>query len=95
MTQPLMTDLIQAKRSVRRLYTESLVGRGDITEEEYDEAKADFQNRLEIAFAETHAAETGATPIAPEEAPQVEDQVGAPRSPVSPRRSSASSAMRS
>ncbi|KAG4077975.1 hypothetical protein HA402_015693 [Bradysia odoriphaga] len=73
MTQPLMTDLIQAKRSVRKLYTESLVGRGDITEQEYDEAKADFQNRLEIAFAETHAAETGALPIAPE-LPPIEDQ---------------------
>src|SRR5690606_341294 len=44
MTQPLMTDLIQAKRSVRRLYTESLVGRGDITEEEYEKAKHDFQD---------------------------------------------------
>ncbi|WP_417554165.1 multifunctional oxoglutarate decarboxylase/oxoglutarate dehydrogenase thiamine pyrophosphate-binding subunit/dihydrolipoyllysine-residue succinyltransferase subunit [Microbacterium sp.] len=77
MTQPLMTDLIEAKRSVRKLYTEALVGRGDITQEEYDQAKADFQNRLEIAFAETHAAETGATPIAPELLP-VDDQVGAP-----------------
>jgi len=63
MTQPLMTNLIEAKRSVRKLYTESLVGRGDITEEEYDTAKADFQSRLEIAFAETHAAETGTSPI--------------------------------
>ncbi|WP_309065121.1 multifunctional oxoglutarate decarboxylase/oxoglutarate dehydrogenase thiamine pyrophosphate-binding subunit/dihydrolipoyllysine-residue succinyltransferase subunit [Microbacterium sp.] len=77
MTQPLMTDLIQAKRSVRKLYTEALVGRGDITEEEYEQAKADFQNRLEIAFAETHAAETGATPIAPELTP-VDDQIGEP-----------------
>ncbi|OIU88450.1 alpha-ketoglutarate decarboxylase [Microbacterium sp. AR7-10] len=77
MTQPLMTDLIQAKRSVRKLYTDGLVGRGDITEEEYDQAKADFQNRLEIAFAETHAAETGATPIAPD-LPPVDAQVGAP-----------------
>jgi len=63
MTQPLMTNLIEAKRSVRRLYTEALVGRGDITEEEYEKAKLDFQNRLEIAFAETHAAETGSSPI--------------------------------
>ncbi|MFT4279928.1 multifunctional oxoglutarate decarboxylase/oxoglutarate dehydrogenase thiamine pyrophosphate-binding subunit/dihydrolipoyllysine-residue succinyltransferase subunit, partial [Microbacterium sp.] len=63
MTQPLMTNLIEAKRSVRRLYTESLVGRGDITEEEYEKAKQDFQNRLEVAFAETHAAETGSTGI--------------------------------
>ncbi|GAA2067550.1 multifunctional oxoglutarate decarboxylase/oxoglutarate dehydrogenase thiamine pyrophosphate-binding subunit/dihydrolipoyllysine-residue succinyltransferase subunit [Microbacterium hatanonis] len=64
MTQPLMTNLIEAKRSVRRLYTESLIGRGDITQEEYEQAKADFQGRLEVAFAETHAAETGALPIA-------------------------------
>ncbi|GAA2984727.1 2-oxoglutarate dehydrogenase E1 component [Microbacterium terrae] len=63
MTQPLMTNLIEAKRSVRRLYTEALVGRGDITEEEYDKAKQDFQNRLEIAFAETHAAETGTSTV--------------------------------
>ena len=72
MTQPLMTDLIQAKRSVRKLYTEALVGRGDITEEEYDQAKRDFQDRLEIAFAETHAAETGATPVISDEAPEAE-----------------------
>ncbi|MFG6445098.1 multifunctional oxoglutarate decarboxylase/oxoglutarate dehydrogenase thiamine pyrophosphate-binding subunit/dihydrolipoyllysine-residue succinyltransferase subunit [Microbacterium sp. P06] len=63
MTQPLMTNLIEAKRSVRRLYTESLIGRGDITQEEYEQAKADFQGRLEVAFAETHAAETGTSPV--------------------------------
>src|SRR5690606_27507435 len=68
MTQPHMTNLIEAKRSVRRLYTEALVGRGDITEEEYEQAKRDFQNRLEIAFAETHAAETGSSPVVEEEA---------------------------
>ncbi|GAA1530073.1 2-oxoglutarate dehydrogenase E1 component [Microbacterium ginsengiterrae] len=77
MTQPLMTDLIQAKRSVRKLYTEALVGRGDITEEEYEQAKDDFQSRLEVAFAETHAAETGATPIAPDLSP-VDEIVGEP-----------------
>ncbi|ALJ21252.1 multifunctional oxoglutarate decarboxylase/oxoglutarate dehydrogenase thiamine pyrophosphate-binding subunit/dihydrolipoyllysine-residue succinyltransferase subunit [Microbacterium sp. No. 7] len=64
MTQPLMTNLIEAKRSVRHLYTEALVGRGDITEEEYEQAKRDFQDRLEVAFAETHAAQTGTTGIA-------------------------------
>ena len=63
MTQPLMTNLIEAKRSVRRLYTESLVGRGDITEDEYEQAKQDFQNRLEVAFADTHEAETGPNPV--------------------------------
>ena len=63
MTQPLMYDLIEAKRSTRRLYTEALVGRGDITEEEYDKAKQDFQSRLEQAFMETHAAQTGSIPV--------------------------------
>jgi len=79
MTQPLMTNLIEAKRSVRRLYTESLVGRGDITEEEYDKAKQDFQNRLEIAFAETHAAETGTTGVvSPTTTGTLEQVVGEP-----------------
>jgi len=77
MTQPLMTNLIEAKRSVRRLYTESLVGRGDITEDEYDQAKQDFQNRLEVAFADTHAAETGTNPVVTADASD-EPVVGAP-----------------
>src|SRR5690606_13120754 len=63
MTQPLMYSLIEAKRSVRTLYGEALVGRGDITEEEYEAAQADFQDRLERAFAETHAAQTNSMPI--------------------------------
>jgi 2-oxoglutarate dehydrogenase E1 component len=63
MTQPLMYNLIEAKRSVRTLYTEALVGRGDITEAEYESAHADFQDKLERAFAETHAAQTGSMPI--------------------------------
>jgi len=63
MTQPLMYSLIEAKRSTRKLYTEALVGRGDITQEEHDQAARDFQDRLERAFAETHAAETSPIPI--------------------------------
>lgn len=77
MTQPLMTNLIEAKRSVRRLYTESLVGRGDITEDEYEQAKQDFQNRLEVAFADTHEAETGTNPVIATDAAD-EPAVGAP-----------------
>lgn len=77
MTQPLMTNLIEAKRSVRRLYTESLVGRGDITEDEYEQAKQDFQNRLEVAFADTHEAETGTNPVVTTDAAD-EPAVGAP-----------------
>ena len=63
MTQPLMYNLIEAKRSVRTLYTEALMGRGDLTEEELDAAQKDFQGRLEEAFQETHAAQTGAISI--------------------------------
>ena len=63
MTQPLMYNLIEAKRSVRTLYTEALVGRGDITQDEYEAAHRDFQDSLERAFAETHAAQTGSMPI--------------------------------
>ncbi len=63
MTQPLMYNLIEAKRSVRTLYTEALVGRGDITQEEYEASHKNFQDSLERAFAETHAAQTGSMPV--------------------------------
>lgn len=63
MTQPLMYSLIEAKRSVRTLYTEALVGRGDITQEEYEGAHRDFQDQLEQAFGDTHAAQTGSIPV--------------------------------
>ena len=59
MTQPLMYDLIEAKRSVRKLYTESLIGRGDITVEEAEEALRDYQRQLEQVFTETKAALKG------------------------------------
>jgi 2-oxoglutarate dehydrogenase E1 component len=73
MTQPLMYNLIEAKRSVRTLYTEALVGRGDITEEEYNSAHQDFQDRLERAFAETHAAQTASMPIVVQDSNAVAD----------------------
>jgi 2-oxoglutarate dehydrogenase E1 component len=56
MTQPLMYTLIEQKRSVRTLYLEALVGRGDITQEEFDQANDDFQTKLESAFVEVHEA---------------------------------------
>ena len=37
-TQPLMYDMIAAKRSVRKLYTEALIGRGDITLDQAEQA---------------------------------------------------------
>ena len=55
-TQPLMYDLIDAKRSTRKLYTEALIGRGDITVEEAESALRDYQAKLEQAFTETREA---------------------------------------
>ena len=50
-TQPLMYKLIDAKRSTRTLYTEALVGRGDITPDQADEIARDYQSQLEEVFA--------------------------------------------
>jgi len=55
-TQPQMYDLIDKKRSVRKLYTEALVGRGDITVEDAEAALKDFQTQLEKVFVETRNA---------------------------------------
>ncbi|WP_245820869.1 multifunctional oxoglutarate decarboxylase/oxoglutarate dehydrogenase thiamine pyrophosphate-binding subunit/dihydrolipoyllysine-residue succinyltransferase subunit [Geodermatophilus pulveris] len=62
MTQPLMYDIIDRKRSVRKLYTESLIGRGDITLQEAEEALRDYRDQLERAFAETHDAQDTSKP---------------------------------
>ena len=51
-TQPRMYDLIEKKRSVRKLYTEALIGRGDITVEDAEAVMARFQKRLESVFNE-------------------------------------------
>jgi len=70
-TQPKMYALIEARRSIRKLYTESLINRGDITVEEAEAALEDFQRRLEGAFAETHTSEPPSTePLPP---PAVDD----------------------
>jgi 2-oxoglutarate dehydrogenase E1 component len=57
-TQPLMYDLIEKKRSVRRLYTEALIGRGDITLEEAEHAMLDYQKQLERVFSEVREAKS-------------------------------------
>ena len=57
-TQPLMYDLVEARRSTRKVYTESLIARGDITMEEAEAALRDFQQQLERAFTETRDAAT-------------------------------------
>ncbi len=53
LTQPLMYEIIDQKRSVRKIYTEALVGRGDITLEEAEEALKHYQDELEGVFQAT------------------------------------------
>jgi multifunctional 2-oxoglutarate metabolism enzyme len=62
-TQPLMYDLIDAKRSTRKLFTEALIGRGDISLDEAEQILRDYQAELERAFTETRDA--GARPAEP------------------------------
>jgi len=81
-TQPHMYDLIDKKRSTRKIYTESLIGRGDITMEEAEQALRDYQQELERAFTETrdatsHPPEVGAVvrPVPAQEQPASHEMV--------------------
>ncbi len=65
-TQPLMYDLIENKRSVRKLYTEALVGRGDITIEEAEQALRDYQQQLERVFSEARGAKNASYETTPD-----------------------------
>ena len=62
MTNPAMYDVIDTKRGVRKSYTEALIGRGDISMKEAEDALRDYQGQLEQVFNEVrelekHAAE--------------------------------------
>ncbi len=52
-TQPAMYRRINDLRSVRKLYTEALIKRGDLSLEEAEEALEDFRRRLQTALDET------------------------------------------
>jgi multifunctional 2-oxoglutarate metabolism enzyme len=60
MTNPKMYQIIDGKRSVRKIYTEELIGRGDITLEQAEELLRDYQAQLEQVFKATR--DTGSTP---------------------------------
>ncbi|HEX8343255.1 MAG TPA: multifunctional oxoglutarate decarboxylase/oxoglutarate dehydrogenase thiamine pyrophosphate-binding subunit/dihydrolipoyllysine-residue succinyltransferase subunit, partial [Actinoplanes sp.] len=53
MTNPQMYKIIDNKRSVRKLYTEELIGRGDITVDDAQEQLRDYQQQLEQVFKAT------------------------------------------
>ncbi|HEV2369532.1 MAG TPA: multifunctional oxoglutarate decarboxylase/oxoglutarate dehydrogenase thiamine pyrophosphate-binding subunit/dihydrolipoyllysine-residue succinyltransferase subunit, partial [Acidimicrobiales bacterium] len=54
-TQPRMYELIDQHRSVRKLYTETLIRRGDLSMEEAEQALDDFNARLQAALDETRS----------------------------------------
>jgi len=53
LTQPMMYAIIDNKRSVRKQFTEALIGRGDISVDEAEEVLKHFQEQLERIFQET------------------------------------------
>jgi multifunctional 2-oxoglutarate metabolism enzyme len=53
-TQPLMYRAIESRRSVRKLYMEALVERGDLSMEDAERSLEDFRAKLQRAFDETH-----------------------------------------
>ena len=61
-TQPEMYKLIDQKRSTRKLYTEALIGRGDITVEEAEEVLRDYQSKLDGDFSTVHNVEPESDP---------------------------------
>ncbi|MDH5278164.1 MAG: multifunctional oxoglutarate decarboxylase/oxoglutarate dehydrogenase thiamine pyrophosphate-binding subunit/dihydrolipoyllysine-residue succinyltransferase subunit, partial [Actinomycetota bacterium] len=85
LTQPLMYNIIDGKRSVRKLYTEALVGRGDISVEDAENALRDYQEQLEKVFSETRAAaEPGA--VMDEPVTEVEQRGEVTLAPQTPER---------
>ncbi|GAA0948186.1 multifunctional oxoglutarate decarboxylase/oxoglutarate dehydrogenase thiamine pyrophosphate-binding subunit/dihydrolipoyllysine-residue succinyltransferase subunit [Virgisporangium aurantiacum] len=81
MTNPLMYAIIDQKRSVRKIYTEELIGRGDITLEEAEESLRDFNSQLETVFKATRDTSGPSTRRSrlrdPEPEPEVDTHVDA------------------
>jgi 2-oxoglutarate dehydrogenase E1 component len=71
-TQPLMYAKIDERRSVRKLYTELLLNRGDLTVEDTEQILEDFNAKLREAFEETRGAKPKEEVIAA--APMVTDE---------------------
>jgi 2-oxoglutarate dehydrogenase E1 component len=72
-THPTLYAKIKAKRSVRKLYTEDLLRRGEIDPDAAERALQDFKLRLQAALDEVHQAQStapAAAPLALEGVPQ-------------------------
>ena len=57
MTQPVMYALVDAKRTTRQLYRESLIGRGQLTAEEAEVSEREYQASLDNPFYQVKEAE--------------------------------------
>lgn len=75
MTQPGMYDVIDTKRGVRKTYTEALIGRGDISIKEAEDALRDYQGQLERVFNEVRDLEKH--DIEPSESVEADQQLPA------------------
>jgi multifunctional 2-oxoglutarate metabolism enzyme len=80
MTNPLMYQIIDTKRSVRKIYTEELIGRKDITLEDAEELLRDYQQQLETVFKATRDTSSGPSARvtrlrAPEPEPEVDTAI--------------------
>ncbi|BBX11536.1 multifunctional 2-oxoglutarate metabolism enzyme [Mycobacterium novum] len=73
MTNPYMYDVIGTKRGVRKSYTEDLIGRGDISMKEAEDALRDYHGQLERVFNEIRELEKHAAQ--PSESVESEQQV--------------------
>ena len=75
MTQPYMYDVIDTKRGARKTYTEALIGRGDISMKEAEDALRDYQGQLERVFNEVRELEKHA--IEPSESVESDQMIPA------------------
>jgi 2-oxoglutarate decarboxylase len=72
MTNPAMYDVVDTKRGVRKTYTEALIGRGDISMKEAEDALRDYQGQLERVFNDVRELEKhGVQPSASVESNQM------------------------
>lgn len=62
MTQPLMYKIISDLPTSRALYTDTLIGRGDLSEEEAERVQRDFHEQLETVFNQVREVEKEHTP---------------------------------
>src|SRR5699024_5794200 len=70
MTNPQMYQIIDGKRSVRTIYTEALIDRGDLSDAEAEELVNDYHTQLERVFNEVREMEQAT----PEPSGSVEEQ---------------------